>query len=343
VQQFTETDASTADVLPSLNLATWLMPDKLVLRYSAAKTVARPPVSRLLASGSCTYDQRLADENDDDAQRCSSTVGNPALMAQKNLNQNLSLEYYPNKDTMFSIAGFRQDGKVGAAITQGMSNSPLFAGTNLTDPAAGLPLSAMLFDYSTWMNGATTGRRGVEFSTKTAFTFLPWLFRNTGFDANYSKMHSATTSLNIVDLLTGTPLPPQNEAKYTYNAALWYDDGKLSARLALQAVASNFKCIAACGSATSMLNYPNVGGGRIGLPYNPGSPNFKDATRFVDAKISYKINPSVEVFVEGRNLGNATTSNSQGPYTPFADGTPNLLDFAYSGRRIMIGANFRTM
>jgi TonB-dependent receptor len=343
VAQYTETNASTSDVLPSLNLATWVMPDQLVLRYSVAKTVARPPVSRLLASGSCTYDQRLADTNDNDAQRCSGTVGNPALMAQKNVNQNLSLEYYPNKDTMFSIAGFRQDGKVGGAISQGVSNSPLFAGSNLLDPATGVPLSSMLFDYSTWMNGATTGRRGVEFSTKTALTFLPWLFRYTGFDGNYSKMHSATTTKNIVDLLTGTPLPPQNESKYTYNAAVWYDDGRLSARVALQVVASQFKCIAACGTKTSMLNYPNVGGGRLGPPYNPGSPNFKDATRFIDGKISYKLRPWVEIFVEGRNLGNATTSNSQGPYAPFADGTPNLLDYAYSGRRIMVGVNFRSM
>ncbi|MEO7494912.1 MAG: TonB-dependent receptor [Massilia sp.] len=343
VQQFTQTDATTADVLPSLNLATWLVPDKLVLRYSAAKTVARPPVARLLASGSCTYDERLALENDDDATRCTSTVGNPALKAQRNLNQNLSVEYYPNKDTMFTIAGFRQDGKVGGAITQAAPRSALFANTDLVDPATGQPLNELLFDYSTWMNGATTGRRGVEFSTKTAFTFLPWLFRYTGFDANYSKMHSATSNLNVVDLLTGNPLPPQNESKYTYNAAIWYDDGRLSARLALQAVASSFKCIAACGNSTSMLNYPNVGGGRLGPPYNPGSPNFKDATRFVDGKISYKFNPNVEVFIEGRNLGNATNSNSQGPYTPFADGTPNLLDYSYVGRRVMVGVNFRTM
>jgi TonB-dependent receptor len=342
VQQSTVTDAKTSDVLPSLNLAAWVMPDKLVLRYSAAKTVARPPVSRLLASGSCTYNQVLADQGED-AQKCSGTVGNPALQAQKNINQNLSLEYYPNKDTMFTIAGFRQQGKVGPAIAQGVSKSPLFANTNLIDPVSGASLGDLLFNYSTWINGSTTGRKGLEFSTKTAFTFLPWFFRYTGFDGNYTKMHSATTTANIVDLLTGVPLPPQNESKYTYNAALWYDDGRLSARIAVQAVGSHFNCIAACGGSTSMLNYPNVGGGRIGMPYNPGSPNFTDATRFIDGKISYKITPAVEVFVEGRNLGNATTSHSQGGFTPFADGTANLLDYAYAGRRIMVGVNFRTL
>ena len=75
--------------------------------------------------------------------------------------------------------------------------------------------------------------------------------------------------------------------------------------------------------------------------YNPGSPNFKDATRYVDAKISYKITPNIEVFLEGRNLNNAATSNSQGAYVPFSDGTPSILDYSYAGRRIMTGANFR--
>ena len=342
VQQATAISAKTSDLLPSLNLATWLVPDKLVLRYSAAKTVARPPVSRLLASGSCTYDQVAADLGED-GQSCSGTVGNPELAAQKNFNQNLSIEWYPNRDTMLTATGFRQDGKIGGAIAQGVSQSPLFANSDMVNPVTGETLAGQLFDYSTWMNGATTGRRGVEFSGKTAFTFLPWLLRYTGFDANYSKMHSSTSTANIVDLLTGTPLPPQNEPKYTYNAALWYDDGRLSARVALQAVGSYFNCIAACGKSTSMYNYPNVGGGRTNTTYNPGSPNFTDATRFIDAKISYRYSPMIEVFVEGRNIGNATVSHSQGPYAPFADGTPNILDYAYSGRRIMFGVNFRTM
>ncbi|TFW31365.1 TonB-dependent receptor [Duganella callida] len=342
VQQATRTDAKTTDILPSFNLAAWVVPDQLVLRYSAAKTVARPPVSRLVASGSCTYNEVLAGQGDD-PQKCSGTVGNPALQAQKNVNQNVSLEWYPNNDTMVTVAGFRQQGKVGPAIAQGVSRSPLFADSSLVDPVTGVSLAQMLFDYSTWMNGSTTGRKGVEFSTKTAFTFLPSLFRYTGFDANYTRMHSSTSTVNIVDLLTGVPLPPQNESKYTYNAALWYDDGRLSARVAVQAVGSYFNCIAACGQSTSMLNYPNAGGGRLGPPYNPGSPNFTDATRFIDAKVAYKWSPQVEIFVEGRNLGNATTSHSQQSFAPFADGTANLLDYAYAGRRIMVGVNFRTL
>jgi TonB-dependent receptor len=339
----TQFDATTTDFLPIYNLAMWLVPDQVVLRYNHAKTVARPPVSYLIPSGTCIYDQtKIVDTGDTLDQSCTGTVGNPALQAQRNVNQNLSLEYYPNKDTMFSAAVFKQEGKVGPAIKQGVYGVPVFAGSSDVDPQTGAPLSDLRFDYTTYVNGAATTRKGFEFGTKTAFTFLPWLLRYTGFDANYTKVRSASSSQSVVDLLTGTPLPPARESKYSYNWALWYDDGKFAARLAVQAVASYFNCIAAC-TGNTVNNYPYVGGNARPLPWNPGSPNFKDSTRFIDGKISYKWRPNIEFFVEGRNLGNATTSDSQGQFAPFADGTPNLLDYAYSGRRIMVGVNFRNM
>ncbi|GAB3461478.1 hypothetical protein GCM10027321_22160 [Massilia terrae] len=342
VSQATAVDAVTHDFLPSLNLATWLVPDKLVLRYGLARTVARPPASRLLPSGTCTYDERRLDAVDV-FQACTGTIGNPALQAQRNVNQDLSAEFYPNKDTMFSIATFTQKGKVGPSIAEGVTHLPLFAREGLAAPSGGAPFADMLFDYSTWTNGAATSRQGLELGLKTAFTILPGLLRYTGFDANYSKIRSRTSTDNVVDLLTGTPLPPPRESDYSYNWALWYDDGKLAARVAVQAVGAYFNCIASCGQS-GVNNYPSAASNvRVGFPYNPGSPDFKDATRFIDAKISYKWRRNIEFFVEGRNLGNATTSNSQAQFAPFADGTPNLLDYSYAGRRIMVGVTFRTL
>jgi TonB-dependent receptor len=337
-------DETSHDFLPIYNLAMWLVPDQLVVRYNHAKTVARPPVTDLLPAGTCTYDETLEDRSPGASQSCSGTIGNPGLKAQENVNQNLSFEYYPNKDTMFSLAAFKQEGKVGPAVSRGVANLPLAGGGGLVDPTTGTSLADIDFNYSLWLNGAATTRKGIEFGTKTAFTFLPWLLRYTGFDANYTKLRSVTTTENAVDLLTGTPLPPERESKYSYNWALWYDDGRVSARVAVQAVASYFNCIAGCGSI-DMYDYPAIGvtGGMVRFPYNPGSPNFKDSTKFIDGKIAYKWKPNIEFFIEGRNLGNATTSSSQGRFTPFADGTPNLLDYAYAGRRIMIGVNFRTM
>jgi TonB-dependent receptor len=336
----TTVNDTTHDFLPIYNLAMWVVPDQVVVRYNHAKTVARPPVSQLMPAGTCTYSTLL---DVDAEQRCTpGTIGNPALLAQRNVNQDLSVEWYPNKDTMFTLSAFNQKGIVGPAIVQGVTQ-PFFAGTSLVDPVTGTPLSNVLFNYSTYLNGAATTRKGLEFSTKTAFTFLPWFLRYTGFDANYTKLRSVTSNQNIVDLLSGDPLPVPRESAFSYNWALWYDDGRLSARVAVQGVASYFTYIAANGNNT-VNNWPNAAGGRTTvIPYNPGFPDYKDATRYVDAKIAYKLTPSVEIFAEGRNLGNATSSNSQGSYGTFADGTRSLLDYAYSGRRIMVGVNFRTM
>lgn len=337
--KLTSLDANTTDYLPILNLSLWMVPNEVVLRYNRAKQVARPPVSALIPAGTCTYDERRGDDGED--QTCSGTIGNPALKAQTNLNQNLALEWYPNNDTTFSIGGFRQVGRIGASTTVGKSDVRLFSGSGLVDPQTGVSLDTLPFDYRTYENGANITRTGVELGSKTAFTFLPWKLRYTGIDLNYTKLRSKDTSQRIVDLLTGEALPPAGESKYSYNASLWYDDGALSMRVSLQAVGEKFTCIAACGGV-AVNNYPNAAGGRITItPYNPGSPNFKDSTRYVDAKISYRINKNMEIFAEGRNLGLSSNSNSQSHYASFADGTPNLLDTSYAGRRIMIGMNFR--
>jgi TonB-dependent receptor len=330
----TAVDATTHDFLPIYNLAMWLVPDKFVVRYNRARTVARPPVTNLLPSGLCRYDERVDAQG---TQTCTKTVGNPALQAQKNLNQNWSAEYYPSKDTMFSLSYFNQRGIVGPSIVQ-TENGTL--GLALVDPTTGRSLAELPFSFPTYDNGVPTTRKGWEFNTKTAFTFLPWRLRYLGFDGNYTKLASVTSTQNIVDLLTGTPLPPLRESKFQYNWAIWYDDGRLSARVAVQGVGSYFNNIA--GSSSNYLNnYPNASGNTRPPAYNPGSPNFRDATRYVDAKIQYRITPEFDVFIEGRNLNNAATSNSQGSYVPFSNGTPSILDYSYAGRRIMVGADFR--
>jgi hypothetical protein len=252
----TTLDSNTTDKMPIYNLALWVVPEQVVLRYNHARTVARPPVTSLLPAGTCTFDERkigaIDNNGNEPDQTCGSNppLGNPALLAQQNSNRNLSVEWYPNKDTMFSLTGFKQVGKVGGSTVVGKSDVKVFAGSDEVDPTTGKRLSDFDFNYSTFENGPTITRKGIEFQTKTAFTFLPWYLRYTGLDANYTKLRSAQSSVNIVDLITGDPLPPARESKYSYNLALWYDDGKFSARVAVQAVASYFECIAACGANT---------------------------------------------------------------------------------------------
>lgn len=341
----TAMNSNTTDFLPIYNLALWVLPNQFALRYNHARTVARPAISALLPSGTCTYDERRDGMFDTDGSGqdmgCSGTIGNPNLKAQSTMNQNLSAEWYVNKDTMLTLGAFRQTSKIGPARIVGKSGVALFSGADDVDPITGKKLSDYQFAYSTWQNGPGTTRNGIEFGSKVAFTFLPWALRHTGLDFNYSKLKSSD-SITVRDLITGDSLPPSYQSGHSMNASLWYDDGAWSARVAYQARTNYFTCIAGCGNnIATAYTYPNDGGGFYRLPYNPGSPNFRDAAAFIDAKIAYRFKQGIEIFAEARNLGMATTSSSQAQYAAFANGIPSLNDYAYAGRRFMVGVNVR--
>lgn len=220
--------------------------------------------------------------------------------------------------------------------------APNCAGSSEVDPATGKPLADLLFDYRTYVNGPVSTRNGVELSTKTAFTFLPWRLRYTGFDGNVTRQHSVVLR-PYVDPTSGGVLPPSGESKLSFNWAVWYDDGRLQARVAVQTVGQIFRCIAPCGdNATYLRSYPMINVGGNTPAWIPGESMWRDRRTFVDGKISYKINRNFEVFIEGRNLTNSTQTDTIGS-TAYADGTPNLQNYAYGGRRITIGMNYRNL
>ncbi|HEX8300839.1 MAG TPA: TonB-dependent receptor [Sphingomonas sp.] len=330
-------DAKSTDWLPSFNGNLWGFNDSVVLRVYGGKTVARPAVSNLVPAGTCTIDQRQLDTPGEDLFGCTGRVGNPALKPFTAWSYNAALEWYPNADTLFSVAYGKLDVQIGSPI-QVTTNLALLGGT---DPATGASLAGVTFAVPTFDNGPGYKRDIIEFSAKTAFTFLPWFFKHMGFDANYAILSSAVTS-GIRDPETGTLMPPANESKYTTNASLWYDDGKLNMRVAYQKRTEQFSCITPCsGGNNTDFNYPGEGYFNVGLGtnqgYNPGVPRYVDGTTFIDAKISYNVTKNFQVYVEGRNVQRESSTLSFGGFVPYADGTPKLIRLSYAGRRIMTG------
>ena len=187
VSQNVDFKGKRTDVSPSLNLAVWPIPDKLVTRFSWAKQIARLPMSRVspIADGTvtCTVSEIIEDRPAEDDgtvadQGCNRIFGNPAMKPQTTISKNLSLEWYVNRDTSLSVSAFEQRDLVGAPnLRVGYSDVHLFAGSKLLDPLSGTPLSDLEFSFSQWENMAPSKRRGVEFSSKTAFTFLPSVLR----------------------------------------------------------------------------------------------------------------------------------------------------------------------
>lgn len=336
-------NSSTTDWLPTVNLNLWGFNETVVLRLYGGKTVARPPISRLIPAGTCVIDERiLLDGDDEDIFGCTGRVGNPALKPFTAWNYNASLEWYPNKDTLLSVTYGKLDVKIGSPIAVTKQYKP-YEGSDVVDPVTGQPLADLSFNVPTYDNGPGYKRDIWEFQAKTAFTFLPWFLRYTGADVNYSRLASAATT-GQQDPLTGDIMPPAGESRDYWNASLWYDDGDLNIRIAYQKRSERFACITPCstnGNGSNSNNYPGEQWTSVRLPYNPGVPRYFDGTTFIDAKISYNINRNFQVYVEGRNLTREVQTTSTGGYENFAEGAPKIMRMSYGGRRIMGGVRIQ--
>lgn len=332
--------------LPSINLGLWVIPDEVVVRYSWAKTMARPAIGQTLPAGTCTYDERKilfeGGESGQSADMTCGRFGNPYLKSLENTNTNLSVEWYPSKGQMISAAVFNNKADVGGGMLYGFANRKVFAGSDAIDPATGEPLGNVGFAGTTWLNAAGYDYTGFELSSKSAFTFLPWKLQYTGIDLNYTSMdYDISTMGQFRDINSGKALPPRGLIPKSYNVALWYDDGKVNARLSYQWRDKVF--LGQSRGQGNGVNYPGVGGLEDWVrwaPYNPGAPRFADETGFLDAKISYRFDESFDVFLEARNLNRAAMTISSGGYYDPENGT-NVEEYKYFGRKIVAGVNYK--
>ena len=334
----------STDWMPSYNVNLWAIPDKLVLRYYSGHVTARPPAGDLLPSGSCTIDDSLVGTSDEDIdQSCTGRVGNPNLKPYKAINHNESLEWYINKDNSLSLAYFYNNVLTGAPVYGTLANNYLFAGSNVVDPVTGLTLSQTQFTVPTYVNAPGGLQRGIEFSAKMAFTWAPWRLRYTGLDFNYSKNGVGKNYQGYKDVLSGESLDPQYIAGYFENISLWYDDGRLNARIAYQGRDKYFDYYSSCSNAINNIpaNYPTSCTETVRTPYNPGAASYREKTQFVDVKINYKLNRSLEFFAEGRNVLRAQTSAEYQPGYGFSDGTPSIGYVNYAGARFTMGLTYR--
>lgn len=328
--------------MPAYNAALWTIPDKLVIRYSWAKTIAPPPLNRLFPAGSCTYDERregfLDSDGSEQDMACSNTFGNPDLKPYTATKNNTSIEWYPNRDTSFSLAYYRQKVRIGAPVQVPLKNGNIFAGSDEIVPGTTKRLSEYEFGVNTFVNGPGYVQSGWEFVARTAFTFLPWEFKHTGVDFNISTTKSGTAAAYL-DPLTAESLDPAGQSKYFANLVLWYDDDVTKIRIAYQTRDRVLTCISPCTSTASspVRNSPNTNVGNfVGFPYNPGEPLYSEKYEYLDAKISRKINPNLEIYAEGRNLLNAARLSVGSERAGFAN-APNPWSVQFGGARFAVG------
>ena len=343
------------DVLPSFNLAVWPIEDELVVRYSIAKQRARPSMAQLTGTSAATCNfiseadeatlEQLGtsfpgywNDADPDAEvepnnqkRCTGRIGNPELLGYGATTSNISLEWYPNRDSQLSIASYAIDVKSGRPEEVTLPEYELEGNTYIAPT------------YEDGPSGLQ--QTGIELAGRTAFSFLPSVLKYTGAGFNYSTTES-NESFTAVDPLTGKPLPPIKQSSYYYNLNFWYDDGKLNARVAYQERDFYYDRIDASEGTNRVPNEATQNAMGISLPPYGGAtsyfktvtPVFKNKTKSLDARMSYKINKHVELFAEGKNLLNDTiTRYAPEEFRDVGDGAPYVFDTLYYGRRLYFG------
>ena len=257
------------DWLPSANLVVNVTRD-FIVRLAAAKVMARPQLGNLSPGGSISTTGTL-----------SITSGNPFLKPFRAKTFDASFEWYFDKNALLGIGLFHKD--IGTYIQSLRTNVPF----NQT----GLPLSLLpsnfngteVFQLTTPINTNGGKLNGFEINYQQPFTFLPGVFRNFGTLLNYTFVKSKidylispTSPATITDDLL-------NLSPKSWNATLYYDDGKFSAR-----VSTSYR--------------------KAFLTRVPGQNNNdvegKNSSKNVDASMSYKVNENLDITLEGVNLTN---------------------------------------
>ncbi|MBW8845757.1 MAG: TonB-dependent receptor [Burkholderiales bacterium] len=259
---------SYSDVLPSLNGTLQLINGKLLVRAGAAKVMARPAIDLLAPNVTCTTGSGDTARGGDGTDDC--TAGNPDLKPYRATKYDLSVEYYPSRDTQVSLATFRT--QIGTYVRKGIVSR----GVNFYG-------DGRLFDVTQAINGEGAKTQGIELAGRTALSFLPGWLGNFGVDANYTRMAFSYAKGNeLISPLDNSVLPYPGLSKNSYNLGLWYDDGDFNARLAY-----------------AYRDKYYTGGNDVS-----GNPNFNDKTGYLDAKIQWKATKNFTLALEAKNLTN---------------------------------------
>ena len=296
------------NVLPSLNLRVKFT-DTLQARFAAAKAIARPDYSQLQAYTTLSVGITGSGSNAV-ADLTGNGSGNPYLKPTQSNQYDATLEWYFAPTGSLTAAVFYKDLK--DVVTNALYNVP-YAATNGT-----------VYPFATTapVNGAKGTAKGFEIAYSQFFDFLPGWLSGFGVQANYTYVDSdqtlygnpqnATTS-QLTTYVQNTfgvdtdgsafsTLPLTYLSKNSYNLALMYEKGKVSARLAY-----NWR--------SKYLQAVNVNGTNGGNGFNKATngydqrwalPTWADDYGQLDGSLFYKVTPRITLGIEAQNLTDST-------------------------------------
>jgi len=284
------------DWLPSMNLALYPSRD-IIVRGAVSRVMTRPSLGQLTPGGSASGFTRTV------------SFGNPNLDPFRATAYDLAVEWYFRPESVFSVALFKKDvesfpisaSRLGSFASTGLPASVLTP----SDPASINPALQTVPDWTITgaVNGTGASLKGLEVAFQMPFSFLPGLLKNFGVQANatfvdssatYRLTGGATSACTRPAPTTAVPVGAcalvgvaadysstlYNLSKEAYNATLYYDDGRFSARTSL--------------AYRGPFNDGGSGNGNVFEGYE-GYTN-------LDASVRFKLTEMIELSVEGTNL-----------------------------------------
>ncbi|HEY8974376.1 MAG TPA: TonB-dependent receptor [Burkholderiaceae bacterium] len=301
------------DFLPSLNLRAKPR-DDLQFRFALARAMTRPDFSQLQAYMPLSTSFKNTGTDITSVSNTGTATGNPNLRPIKSNQADATAEWYFSRTGSLTFAAFDKELK------------DIIINQSYIVPVTDTSGNTVNFVTTGPVNGAKGYARGFELAYQQYFDKLPGFLSGFGMQANYTFVNTHTSLYSPVTATTcgssngadnfnlnlngcdtnGQPfgnLPLQGVSRNSFNFALLYDQGPLSAR-----VAYNWR--------SKYLQGVNVNGtqGTNGTdPANPtvhniawGLPTWADSYGEVDAGIFWKFDDHLTVGLEGTNLTDST-------------------------------------
>lgn len=291
------------NTLPALNVVIEPSAD-VVLRIAAAKTIARPSLASLTPGGSI----------DISPPGFSLTSGNPYLEPIQSNNVDLSLEWYPYDEALFSVALFRKNIE---SFTQRLVRTIPYSETGFPNSLLGPGVTpADSFVVTNFVNTPGGVLNGFEVTLQTPFNFefIPEELHGFGGLVNYTKIDSEfdyiinpTTGATVTESLVG-------QSPSSVSATLYYERGPFEAR-----VSSSWR-------DEYLTLVPAASGNDV---------EGKAATLNLDVSASYELTDKIELTFEAINLTDVYDERW------ISSQRQNSLNYEHTGREFVVGVRYR--
>ena len=308
-------DREYTNTLPSLNISAQPM-ENLFIRFAAAKVMTRPQLPNLTPGFTA-----MSQSNQ------TLTRGNPDLNPMLANNLDLSFEWYPDKETLFSAGFFQKDIK---SYIQQTAEVMTWAETGLPDSLlSNGNTAATEFTVTTNVNSPGGKLKGFELSAQRPFTFLPAPFDKFGAILNYTHVKSDIAYIIKSPTYTAPGVTPRvqtapavlvtqplvNLSPDAFNATLYYENGPFKAR-----VSGSYRDQYLIQVAPSATNNNDV--------------RIKEETFNLDGQVSYEFNKFTVTF-EAINLTDQEDSK--------VDDSTRLSseEYVHYGRQFYLGVKYK--